>query len=300
MEPAPDMNRPAGDGGSREEQKVQRNLTILIAVALLAVVAVLALRTDLMAFGADDGDSVYQGTKLFNEALTNVRKYYVNEVDNHKLYESAIEGMLQGLDHFSAFIPATEVDEFSKQIKGSFGGIGIVIGMEGGWLSVISPIEDAPAFRAGAVAGDKIIEIEGHSTEGLSLEQAVKKLTGEPGTKVTFTVIHEADLKRDTFTVTREVIHIKTVKGVQRDDQGRWKYLVDKDNGIAYIRLTSFTEDSVSDLRKAVEDATKEGMKSLILDLRWNGGGILKGAIGVSNLFMGDGVIVSTRGRAEA
>ena len=284
---------------SQEELKVQRNVSVVLVLVLMTVVGVLTFR-DLDVWAAqDDNEAIQRGLRLIVDASNLARRYYVKDIDNKKLYENAVQGMLQGLDRFSVFISEDELPEFQKRVQGTFGGIGIVIGMQGGWLTVISPIEDAPAFREGVMAGDRIIEIEGATTEGMSLNAAVKKLTGKPGTQVSFTVIHETDLKREVFTVTREIIHIKTIKGIRRDDEGRWQYIVDKDDGIAYIRMTSFTEDTVADLRAALEDAKAQGMKSLILDLRWNGGGMLDAAVGVSDTFLDHGVIVSTRGRRD-
>jgi len=286
------------DPMSQEELRVQRNLSVVLVVVLLAVVGVLSFR-ELNLWAADDNESIQKGLRLLVDASNLARKYYVNDVDNQKLYENAVEGMLQGLDRFSSFIARDELAEFSKHIQGTFGGVGIVIGMQAGWLMVISPLEDGPSFRAGVMAGDRIIEINGKTTEGMSLDDAVKKLTGKPGSDVSFTVIHEADLKRETFTITREVIHIKTVKGIRRDDEGHWQYVVDPEHGIAYIRLTSFTADTANDLKTALQDAAEQGMKALVLDLRWNGGGMLDAAVGVVDLFLDHGVIVSTKGRSD-
>jgi carboxyl-terminal processing protease len=284
---------------SQEELKVQRNLSMLLVLVLLAVVTVATFRDMNVWAAPGDRESIQEGLRLMVEASNLARKYYVDDIDNKQLYEDAVQGMLHGLDPFSAFISAERLSEFQKRVKGSFGGIGIVIGMDGGWLTVISPIEDCPAFRQGIMAGDKIIEIEGKSTEGMSLDDAVKQLTGKPGTRVTFTVVHEIDLQREEFTVTREIIHIKTIKGMARDDEGHWQYIVDEANGVAYIRLTSFTEDTVDDLHAALKDARNQGMKSLVLDLRWNGGGMLDSAIRVADTFLSEGVIVATRGRND-
>lgn len=283
---------------TQEELKVQRNLSVLLVVVLLAVVTVLTFR-DLNLWAAEDEDAARRGLRLLVDASGLVRTYYVNEVNDKKLFEDAVQGMLQGLDRFSGFVPEEHLPEFNKHIQGTFGGVGIEIGMPGNRLTVISPIEDGPAFRAGVMAGDQIISIEGESTEDMTMDQAVKILTGKPGTKVKFTVIHEADRKRETFTISREEIHIKTVKGIDRDAEGNWKYIVDEGHGVAYIRLTSFTGDTVADLRKAVEEAGKQGMKNLVLDLRWNGGGMLDAAVGVADIFLEKGVIVSTRGRSD-
>lgn len=278
---------------------MRKKCLVALAGMFLVLAAGIWLRCGISVWAAGSNDDIYSGQKLMADVTDLIRKYYVVDVDNKKLYEHAIGGMLQGQDRFSSFIAPDELAEFSKAVKGSFGGVGIVIGEEAGWLAVISPVEDGPAYKAGVMAGDRIIEIEGKSTEGLAMDEAVKKLTGTPGTKVTFTVVHLTDLSKETITVTREVIHVKTVKGNERDAEGKWNYIVDKDNGIAYIRLTSFTEDSVEDMRRAIVDAQAQGMKSLILDLRFDGGGILKGAVGISSLFLDGGRVVSTKGRSD-
>ncbi len=279
----------------QEDMRVQRNLSLVLAGIMIAVVAAMGL-----AVANDIGEDTYRGQRLLSDVSNLIRRHYVTETEDTKMYENAIQGMLQGQDRFSAYIPPEEVADFQKAVEGKFGGIGIVIGEEGGWLSVISPIEDGPSYRAGVMAGDRIVEINGKTTEGMSMKQAVDTLTGKPGTEVSFTVIHMTTLKRETFTITREEIHIKTVKGPRRDDDGVWQYIIDEENGIAYIRLTSFTNDTVADLTAALDEAKKQGMKSLVLDLRFNGGGVLDGAIGVADLFLREGVIVSTRGRADA
>lgn len=278
---------------------MQKKRLVVLACLLVVLAAGLGLRAGMNVWAAGSNDDIYSGQKLMADVTDLIRKYYVIDVDNKKLYEHAIGGMLQGQDRFSSFIAPEELAEFNKAVRGTFGGVGIVLGEEGGWLAVISPVEDGPAYKAGVMAGDRIIEIEGKSTEGLVMEDAVKKLTGTPGTKVTFTVVHLNDLSKDTITVTREVIHVKTVKGYERDAEGKWNYIVDKDNGIAYIRLTSFTEDSVDDMRHAIVDAKAQGMKSLIFDLRFDGGGILKGAVGIASLFLDGGRVVSTKGRVD-
>ena len=278
----------------QEDMRVQRNLSLIFAGVMIAVIAAMGL-----AVAQDTSEDLYRGQRLLGDVNNLIRRYYVDETNDSKMYENAIQGMLQGQDRFSSYIPPEEVAEFQKQVEGKFGGIGIVIGEENGWLSVISPIEDGPSYRAGVMAGDRIVEVNGKTTEGMTLKQAVDTLTGKPGTKVTFTVVHMSTLKRQTFTITREIIHIKTVKGANRDDAGIWNYIIDKENGIGYIRLTSFTNDTVTDLKAALAEAQKQGMKSLVLDMRFNGGGVLEGAIGVADMFLREGVIVATKGRAD-
>jgi len=273
---------------------LRRNL-----VGLALVLAVIGL----LVWGFEAaGEQESKDAKLFGEynrfieILRLVQKQYVRDVDTKKMFQDAINGMLSGLDPFSNYVSEDEMDEFNKQTRGKFGGIGIQIGMRKGILTVISPLEGTPAFRAGIMAGDLIMEIEGKSTENLRLDQAVKTLTGEPGTKVRLKVRHMTNETAEV-TITRELIEVHTVKGVKRDDKNDWVYMIDPDKKIGYIRLTSFVENSTGDLRKAMEQLQKEGMKALILDLRFDPGGILKTAIEVCDMFIEKGVIVQTKGR---
>jgi carboxyl-terminal processing protease len=232
----------------------------------------------------------------FIEIVGLVQKQYVRDVDTKKMFENAINGMLNGLDPFSNYIPEEELAEFNKQTRGKFGGIGIQIGQRKGLLTVISPIEETPAFRAGVLAGDLIVEIDGKSAENIRLEEAVKILTGEPGTKVRLKVRHMTG-ELEEFTITRAIIEVQTVKGLNRDDKDQWNYWIDPEKKIAYVRLTGFTEFSTADLRKVLDQLEKEGMQGLILDLRFNPGGILKTAIDICDMFIDQGVIVQTKGR---
>lgn len=239
---------------------------------------------------------MFQEIDRFIEILRLAQKQYVREVDTKKMFQDAINGMLGGLDPFSNYIPETEMEEFNKATRGKFGGIGIQIGLRKGWLTVISPLEGTPAFRAGMLAGDIILEIEGKSAEGLRLDEAVKTLTGDPATKVKIKVRHMTG-GTEEFSITREIIEVHTVKGVKRDDKNEWVYMLDPEHKIAYIRIASFVENTTPDLRRALEAAQKEGMKALILDLRFDPGGILKTAIEVTDMFIEQGVIVQTKGR---
>jgi len=246
--------------------------------------------------GSDD-EVLFREADRFIEILRLVQKQYVDEVDTKKLFRDAIDGMLAGLDPFSNYIPAEELNEFNKATRGKFGGIGIQIGMRNGLLTVISPIEDTPAYKAGILAGDVILEIDGKSTKGIRLDEAVKILTGDPGTKVTIKVRHVTG-ETETITITRAVIEVPTVKGLRRDENNEWIYIIDEEKKIGYVRVASFTENSVADLRAAIEKMLKDGMKALILDLRFDPGGILKTAIDMTDLFIDEGVIVKTKGRA--
>jgi len=269
----------------------------LIGLLLIAVVAGLLI----WAFEAA-GEQERVDPKLveqydrFIEVVRLVQKQYVHEVDTKKMFEDAINGMLNGLDPFSNYIPEDELTEFNKATLGKFGGIGIQIGIRKGMLTVISPLEETPAYKAGVQAGDVITEIEGKSADNVRLEEAVKLLTGEPGTKVRIKVHHMTG-ETEEITITRAIIEVHTVKGYKRGAENQWVYWVDPERKIAYVRLTSFTESSATDLRKVLDGLVKDGMSGLILDLRFNPGGILKIAVQVCDMFIDDGIIVQTKGR---
>jgi carboxyl-terminal processing protease len=272
----------------------RRNL--LVAVLVLATAGLLVWSFEAAAEQEAKDAKLFREVDRFVEILRLVQKQYVREVDAKKMFQDAISGMLGGLDPFSNYVPEEDMDEFNKQTRGKFGGIGIQIGMRKGILTVISPLEGTPAYRAGVLAGDIIMEIEGKSTENIRLDQAVKTLTGEPGTKVRLKVRHMTGETAE-FTITRELIEVHTVKGVKRDDNNEWVYMLDPEKKIGYIRLTSFVENTTGDLRKATDSLQKDGVKALILDLRFDPGGILKTAVEVCDMFIEKGVIVQTKGR---
>lgn len=233
--------------------------------------------------------NVYKEIKTFNEVLDMVQKNYVEEVDPTVLIQGAINGMIKSLDPHSAFMTQEIYKELEVETQGRFGGIGIEITILKDVLTVVSPIEDTPADKAGVKSGDQIIKIDGKSTKDITIMEAVKKLRGPKNTKVTITILRENMLKPWDIVLTREVIQIKSVKAKTFDDH------------IGYIRIASFHERTAADLRKAlveVADKTKP-MKGLVLDLRNDPGGLLTQAIEVSDMFLKSGLIVSTRGRTK-
>lgn len=229
--------------------------------------------------------------------LRHISERYVYAVDEKALFEGAARGMLAELDPYCAYIPPRLRGEFEKDVQGRFGGIGIRIGMRNNQLFVVSPLEGTPAFQAGVLAGDIIVKINGESTEGITLNDAVEILTGEPGTQVTITVVHEGEATPVDITITRARIVIPTVAGYARKNGDQWDFFADREGGIGYIRLISFTKDTLPALDQAVADLKKAKMRGLILDLRFNPGGLLGAAVDVADRFINRGVIVSTRGR---
>jgi carboxyl-terminal processing protease len=235
------------------------------------------------------------------KVIEQIEANYVEEVDQQALFQGAIEGMLRKLDPYSAYIPGQMYRIFQEDTRGSFGGLGITITLEDDQLTVISPLEDSPAAHAGILPGDKIVRIEGDSTDGISLFDAVTRLRGKAGSDVTITVRHRGSEEEVDVTITREIIQIHSVKGYRRVGEGQgWDYWVNPEEKIAYIRLAAFQENTVAELDEVMEKLDQEDIIGLVLDLRWNPGGLLSSAVAVADRFLSDGVIVSIRGRRIA
>jgi carboxyl-terminal processing protease len=249
--------------------------------------------------GAKPKDEMLELYGLFVDAVEQVESHYVRPVDRRELLESALKGMLQNLDPHSSFINTSEWRQFKKQIEGRFGGIGVQVGMDpdANRLRVIAPMVGTPAYQAGVLAGDLIMEIDGSSTEGMNPDKAVEVLTGRPGTPVTLTVLHEGDEKTDKIKINRAIIDVPSVLGDTRKADDSWDFMYDKDKKIGYVRITSFIQNTTEELKKALSELKADGMRGLILDLRDNPGGLLGAAVEISDLFVSDGLIVSTKGR---
>ncbi len=233
---------------------------------------------------------VYKDIKTFNEVFDIVKKNYVEDVDSSVLIQGAINGMIRSLDPHSAFMTPDIYKELEVETQGRFGGIGIEITILKDVLTVVSPIEDTPAFNAGLKSGDQIIKIDGKSTKDITIMEAVKKLRGPKDTKVTVTIMRENMAKPKDFVLTRAIIQVKSVKAKTFEDN------------IGYIRIASFHERTTDDLRKALSDISQKlhPMKGLVLDLRNDPGGLLVQAIEVSDMFLKSGIIVLTRGRTKS
>ncbi|MBN3038046.1 MAG: S41 family peptidase [Candidatus Omnitrophica bacterium] len=232
-------------------------------------------------------DDFYKEIELFTDALTLIRSDYVEDTKYKDLIYGALKGMLSSLDPYSQFLDPDAYKEVKVETEGEFGGLGIEITVKDGILTIISPIDDTPAFKVGLKADDKIVKIEDELTKEITLMEAVKKLRGKPGTKVNITVMREGVAKLLDFTITRDIIKIKSIRKAKVFE-----------GDIGYIRLSEFQERSPQELEEALRKLEKENMKSMILDLRNNPGGLLDSAVKVTEKFIPAGqVIVSTRGR---
>jgi len=239
----------------------------------------------------------YELLRLLADTMDQVERNYVKEVSRRELVEAAIEGVISKLDQYSNYIPPEDLDRFRSGVENEFGGIGIQVAIQDGWLTITSPIVGTPAYRAGLMAGDVIIKIEGESTKGITLDEAVKKLKGKVGTEVTFTVRHPHNNEEKTVHVKREIVRVDSVLGDTRNEDDSWNWYLDEEKKIGYIRLTSFSRHTADDLRDALKELESSGMRALILDLRFNPGGLLSSAVEVADMFVDEGVIVSTKGR---
>ncbi|REK17986.1 MAG: PDZ domain-containing protein [Planctomycetota bacterium] len=235
--------------------------------------------------------------QIFADTLDQIERNYVKDVSRRELMEAAIDGVLEKLDPYSNYISPDDIGRFKSNVEHQFGGIGIQIGIENGQLKVISPLLGTPAYRARLESGDAILEIDGKSTEGIQIDQAVKQLKGEAGSKVTLTIRHAGSRAKENVTITREVVHVDTVLGDSRKKDDSWDFMLDHDKHIGYIRITAFSRGTAAEMRKALEELQAEGLKGLIVDLRFNPGGLLSSAIEVTDLFLPKGRIVSTQGR---
>ncbi len=231
-------------------------------------------------------NNIYKKIDLFGEVLEKINKEYVDEVNQSESMDSAINGLLQSLDPYSAYMSPEIFNEMQTETSGEFGGLGIEVGMESGVVKVISPIDDTPASKAGIKAGDYIVKINNTQVQGKSLSEAVDLMRGPVGSGIELTIRRRGEKKALIFNIIREVIQIKSVK----------TDLLEKN--IGYVRLTSFNENSGKQIEKEIKKLEKnDSVKSYILDLRNNPGGLLSQAIKISDFFLENGEIVSTKGR---
>jgi len=260
----------------------------VVLISSLLLILTLSLGGGVASKGNDTA-ATYENLRLFTEVLSIVQSQYVDEVPPKDLIYNAIKGTLRGLDPHSSFLDPDMYREMQVETSGSFGGLGIEITLRDDVLTVVAPIEGTPAYRAGIQPGDRILKIEGLSTKDMQLADAVKRMRGKPGSKITVTVVREGWTEPKDFLITREQIRVQSVKNNQLEP------------GIEYVRLRQFQEQTSNDLETALEKYAKEGkIQGLVLDLRNNPGGLLTSAVEVTEKFLEPGkLVVYTEGRVR-
>jgi carboxyl-terminal processing protease len=272
---------------------MMRKTTLVLLGAAAGVALTLAVTQPRIAFVGSSAKAAasdtYRELNLFGDVFERVRADYVEKPDDSKLIESAINGMLSGLDPHSSYMDAKSFRDMQVQTRGEFGGLGIEVTMEDGLIKVVTPIDDTPAAKAGILANDIITQLDDEQIQGLTLNQAVDKMRGAPNSKIKLTIRRKGSDKPIEITLTRDVIRVRSVRS-----------RVEGDN-VGYIRLTVFNEQTTEGLKKAIADiqskVPNDKLKGYVLDLRNNPGGLLEEAITVSDTFLERGEIVSTRGR---
>ncbi len=257
-----------------------------VSTATVAFVAVAFLSVMPASAAKPDKSEIYRLLELFGDVFERVRSDYVEETSEEELVEAAIQGMLQSLDPHSSYLNKKTFKDMRVQTKGEFGGLGIEVTMEGGYVKVVSPIDDTPAFRAGIEPGDLITHLDGKPVQGLNLSEAVEKMRGKVGTDIVLTV-RRRDVKPLKITITRDKIRIRSVRSRVEGD-------------IGYLRITNFSEQTKTGVTKSIaklRDDIGDDIRGFVLDLRNNPGGLLDQAVSVSDAFLDRGEIVSTRGR---
>ena len=274
---------------------MKRRLLYGVVIAVLGINLLIGACVYLNAAPAVEKDDPYPSLRLFGYVMEKVRKDYVGGQDlkYQDLVYGALKGMINTLDPHSEFMEPEKYKELQNDTQGAFGGLGIVISMKDNFITVIAPMEDSPGFKAGIMSGDRIVKIDGKSTEKMSLQDAVKQLRGEPGTEVKISILRPSTGRVKDYTLSRAVINMDMVK----DINGKKEFPLG-DNKIGYIRLVQFGEKTSNELEAALKKLKEQGMQALVLDLRWNPGGLLDQAVEVCEKFLARGsLIVTTEGR---
>jgi len=248
----------------------------------------------------------YELMRVFVDTFQEIDQNYVKEVDRRKLINAAVRGMLAELDPYSDYIAPDDLEHFTEAISQEFGGVGIRVNWDkqARSIEIISPLAGSPAYKAGIKTGDRIVEINGKPVKdfpaGREIDSAIELLRGKAGEKVEVGILRPDAKDVEKFMLTREMIQLDTVLGDQPADEGKWKFLIDEEKKIGYLRLTHFTSRSAAEFKEALKTLKKQGMKGLIVDLRYNPGGLLDAAVEIADLFIEQGLIVSTDGRNSA
>lgn len=244
-------------------------------------------------------EQYFELMRVFADTFEQIERNYVKDVDRRKLVEAALRGMMEELDPYSNYISPDDLSKFNVQVEQEFSGIGIQVTIDphSRRLTVTSPLPGTPAYKAGVRAGDTIMEINGKTTEKMTVDDAVKVLKGKEGDEVTIGVLHQGSSQVEQLTMPRAKIQVATVQGDSYQPNGNWNFMLDPDHKIGYIRLTAFSRNTGRELRNALSQLKSQGMQGLILDLRFNPGGLLNTAVEVADLFLDEGKIVSTKGR---
>ena len=258
-------------------RKNQKRTLITIGAIWILAAAMLLSATAAFAENQSNGSDLYSQLGLFSDVLNKLKQNYVTDLNDEELIKAAIIGMLGSTDPHTNYFTKAEYDEFTTSTKGSFGGLGIQIDKIGDYITVISPIEGTPAYRMGITAGDRIVKVNDVSVVGYTTDEAIKQMRGDVGTEVLITISRPGVAKPLEFKIIRETIRIKSVP-----------YSFKLDNGVGYIRLSQFSENTVQELRAALSALESEGIKGLIIDLRWNPGGLLDQAVETETLFDAD------------
>jgi carboxyl-terminal processing protease len=244
-------------------------------------------------------DQYFELMRVLADSFEQVERNYVKEIDRRKLVEAALKGMLEELDPYSNYISPEDLARFNQQVEQEFGGIGIQVTIDPSTrrLTVTSPLPGTPAYKAGVRAGDTIMEINGKTTEKMTIDDAVKIRKGKPGDEVSLGVLHAGGSMVEQLKMERAIIHVPTVQGDTYKSDDTWNFMLDPEKKIGYVRLSAFSRNTARELKEALNDLTSQGMKGLILDLRYNPGGLLNIAIEIADMFLEEGKIVSTKGR---
>ncbi|MGD2110656.1 MAG: S41 family peptidase [Phycisphaerae bacterium] len=269
----------------------------LVWLAIFIVIALMFLRLPQMSARQSTVLSTY-GSLVEVDALA--KQKYVERIAGERLVDGAIRGMLRELDPYSGYVSASELAAFERRSNGEYIGVGIEVGLDDGRLKVIAPVEGSPAARAGILAGDTILAVDGRNVKDHSAFDVEELLGGEPGTKVRLTVVHRGSEEPTTVDVVRGPVSLMTVRGARRERSGQWVFLIDEERRIGYIRVSSFLNNTVRAFDNALSQLTGGGMRGLVIDLRFNPGGIMPQAVAMVDRFVDRGVILTTVTRRKA